>query len=126
VTEARLSRRTASEGISVKFDELILRFPASNEWAGAVWEFSTGNWNQSFPAPSISEIAGLSERFRATVVDGGGLRQGPFSIQSVICGFPSSSLCFLCYADLEGMWVGHTVAKSFGTIVVVPYRIDPT
>lgn len=112
--------------MSVNFDALTLRFSPSNEWADAVWELATGTSTMQFSAPSIEEIAGIADRFDAKVIDGRGVCRGSFSIQTVIRGFPNAAFCFLFQADPEGMWSGHTVAKSFGEIVVVPYRTDPT
>jgi hypothetical protein len=126
MVEALLFRHGSSEGVSVNFDALILRFPASSEWPGAVWELVIGTSTTTFPAPSIEEISALAERFDARVIDGKGISHGPFSIQTVICGYPNSTFCFLFHADAEGMWSGHTVTRSFGGIVVVPYRTDPT
>ncbi len=124
--EAQLFMHGSSEGVSVSFDALTLRFPASNDWPGAVWELAIGTSTKTFSAPSIEEISGLAERFDARVIDGEGICHGPFSIQCVICGYPNSTFCFLFHADAEGLWSGHTITRSFGAIVVVPYRTDPT
>jgi hypothetical protein len=126
MVEALLFRHGSSEGVSVSFDALILRFPGSNEWLGAVWELVIGASTTKYPAASIEEISGLAGRFDARIMDGEGICHGPFSIQTVICGYPNSTFCFLFHADAEGMWSGHTVTRSFGRIVVVPYRTDPT
>ncbi len=42
--------------MSVDFDELTLRFSASNDWTDAVWELAIGTSTTQFPAPSIEEI----------------------------------------------------------------------
>jgi hypothetical protein len=126
VVEALVFRRGESEGVSVFFDASILRFPASNEWSGAEWELVIGTSITKFSAWSIVEISVLQEGFEVKVIDGEGIYHGPYSIQAALCGYPSSTYCFLFHADEEGMWSGHTVTKSFGRIVVVPYRTDPT
>ncbi len=115
----------SSEGVSISFDTLTLCFPTSNEWSDAVWELRSGNSIRHLPAASTESIAGVGERFDVRVVDGRGPVHGPFSVQTVLCGYPNFTLCFLFHADAEGFWSGHTVAKSFGAIVVVPYRADP-
>ncbi len=111
---------------SVKFDTLVLRFSATNEWAEAVWELVIETSTKQFPAASIEEISSLAECYDATVIDGRGVSHGPFSIQTVICGYPSHTFCFLFHVDAGGMWSGHSVTRSFGESVVVPYRTDPT
>ena len=126
MVEALLFMPGVLEGRPVDFDALILRFSASNEWSGAVWELVIGTATQRYPAVALDEISSLTERFDASVIDGRGICHGPFSIQSTICGYPSHTLCFLCHVDAEGMWSGHTIARSFGRIAVVPYRTDPT
>jgi hypothetical protein len=126
MVEALLFVKGEAEGTPVNFDALTLRFSLSNEWADAVWELATATSTKQLSAPSIEEIAGIVDRFDAKVIDGRGVCQGPFSIQTVIGGFPHAAFCFLFQADTEGMWSGYTVAKSFGEIVVVPYRTDPT
>lgn len=126
MVEAQLFRQEGSEAVPVRFDSLTLRFPASNEWLGAIWELVSGASSTKFPAPSLAEIAAIEERFEASIIDGEGICHGPFSIQTVVCGYPNFTFCFLFHADAAGMWSGHTVAKSFGRIVVVPYRTDPT
>jgi hypothetical protein len=126
MVEALLFVKGEAEGISVYFDALALRFSPSNEWADAVWELATATSTTQFSAASIEEIAGIVDRFDAMVIDGRGACHGPFSIQTVICGYSNSTFCFLFHADAEGMWSGHTVTRSFGRIVVVPYRTDPT
>ena len=126
MVEALLFKTGVADAEGVNFDALILRFSASHEWTGAVWEWGSGSSTAQFPAARIEEISSASVRFDATVIDGFGVCHGPFSIQTVICGFPSHTFCFLFYIDADGMWSGHTVAQSFGRIVVVPYRTDPT
>ncbi len=126
MVEALLFLQGGSEGMSVNVDALILHFSPSNGWPDAVWELKIGTSTKRFPAASIEEISGLAERFDARVIDGAGECHGPYSIQTVICGYPNSTFCFLFHADAEGMWSGHTVTKSFGGIVVAPYRTDPT
>jgi hypothetical protein len=126
VVESQLFVQGSSEAVRIAFDTLILRFPVSNQWSGASWELVTGASVIQFTAPSLAEIAGLAERFEARIVDGEGTCHGPFLITTVICGFPHSTFCFLFHADSAGMWSGHTVTTSFGRIVIVPYRTDPT
>jgi hypothetical protein len=126
VVEALVFRREESEGVSVCFEASILRFPASNEWSGAKWELVVGTSITKLRASSIAEISVLEGSFEVAVIDGEGMCHGPYLIQSVLCGYPNFTYCFLFHADEEGMWSGHTVTKSFGRIVVVPYRTDPT
>lgn len=56
MVEALLFRQGGSEEMSVDFDELTLRFSASNDWTDAVWELAIGTSTTQFPAPSIEEI----------------------------------------------------------------------
>ena len=126
MVEAQLFGPGSSEGVSVSFDALTLRFPASNAWSDAVWELSTDTSTRKFPSASVAEISADTRHFHVSIIDGQGIRYGPFLIQSVMCGYPDHTYCFLFHADQEGMWSGHTITKSFGRIVVVPYRTDPS
>jgi hypothetical protein len=109
VAEVFQHRGTKAE--TVQFNTLQLRFTSSNEWNDAQWEFAGDRSRRQFPASQVEEICSTS---------------GDFSIQAVLSGYPAHSFCFLFRADQDGMWSGHTVTKSFGQLVVVAYRFDPS
>lgn len=110
----------------IRFDTLVLRFTDDNQWRSATWEFSAGEVVTRLPAESIEEITAIAGHFDVSVIDGQGGMAGPFTVQSAMCGYPSHSFCFLFKVDDEDLWSGHTVTRSFGKIVCVPYRFDPT
>jgi hypothetical protein len=111
---------------TIKFNTLQLRFSSSNDWNDAKWEFISDTSTNRFATSKIEEICSKSSNFEIKLFDGSGRSMGSFLIQAVLCGYPTHSFCFLFRADEDGMWSGHTVAKSFGQIVVVAHRFDPS
>lgn len=104
----------------------LLRFAAGNEWRDARWEFSNGRDMIGVHADGIEEFSSRTARFDVTVVDGIGKDIGKFEIQSVSCSYPNHCFCFLFSIGDDGLWSGYTINRSFGQIVAVPYRFDPS
>lgn len=123
---AELFEHRGTKPITVQFDSLRLRFSSSNDWDGAQWEFVSDTGVDRFPASQIEEISSELNSFEISVFDGKGRSKGSFTVQAVLCRYPTHSFCFLFRADEDGMWSGHTVAKSFGQLVVVAHRLDPS
>ena len=123
---AEVFQHPGTKAETVQFNTLQLRFTPSNEWNDAQWEFAGDRSRRQFPASQVEEICSTSGDFEINLFDGNGRSFGPFSIQAVLSGYPAHSFCFLFQADQDGMWSGHTVAKSFGQLVVVAYRFDPS
>jgi hypothetical protein len=126
VVEVELHRHRGTAPKTVVLETVRLRFAAGNDWHEAEWEFSSGSVITRLPADEIDEFSTRSDRFDMEIIDGNGKRFGPFPIEAMLRGYPSNSLCFLFCADEQGVWSGHTVSRSFGQVVVVPHRFDPS
>jgi hypothetical protein len=124
--EADLFKHGSIIPTTVHFEALLLRFAPGNNWDEAHWEFSIAGSTIGVPACQLTELSTKCDRFEVKVVDGSGEVAGSFSVQTVMGGYPRHCYCFLFCADNEGMWSGHTVRKSFGQLVVVRHRFDPS
>ena len=110
----------------VSVEVACLRFAAGNEWRDARWEFTNGGDVIGIQAEAVEELSSRNARFDVKVVDGSGKDIGKFEIQSVLCSYPNHCFCFLFSTGDDGLWSGYTINRSFGQIVAVPYRFDPT
>jgi hypothetical protein len=126
MTEAEVYRHRGTAASVVQFDRVTLRFAQGNEWRHASWEFILNGSKASIPGVEIEELATRSNRFDIDVIDSKGRRSGPFEIEAISTDYPPHCFCFLFSQDDDGMWAGHTVSRSFGELVVIPYRFDPS
>ncbi len=126
MVEAEIFQNNGTVRRTIRFDSLILRFGVENRWEHAAWEFLADGEVTRLPAEPIEEITAIASRFEIMVIDGQGNKTGPLTVESVMCGYPAHSLCFLFRVDEDDLWSGHTVTRSFGKIAVVPYRFDPS
>ena len=124
--EAELFHYRGLPATTLRFDTICLRFSPGNDWHQARWEFSLGGSVTEIPTDEIEQISSNSAKFDVNVVDGSGTNIGQFSAQAIIRGFPSHSFCFVFAVDEDGMWSGISLNKSFGRVVVVPHRLDPS
>jgi hypothetical protein len=124
--EAELFHHRGMPATILRFDAINLRFALGNEWHQAKWEFLLGGAVTEIPTDQIEQISSNSVNFDLNVVDGSGRNLGQFTAEAIIVGFPSHSFCFVFSADEDGMWSGISLNKSFGRLVVVPHRLDPS
>ena len=124
--EAEIFQHRGTLRRAIRFETLSLRFAEDNRWESAIWEFDTDQGAISLAVGPIEEITSTVGLFDVTVIDGQGGYSGPLTVQSAMCGYPHHAFCFLFRVDADDLWSGHTVARSFGQIAVVPYRFDPS
>jgi hypothetical protein len=126
VIEGELFKHRGVPPLLLRFQSVELRFTAGNNWQEAKWKFFDDDSINEISTENVEQISTTSSLFNIKIVDGENQSVGDFTTHSIICGFPSHSFCFIFVIDEDGMWSGSTISRSFGKLVAVPYRFDPS